>query len=100
MKYRQFLKNEAISIKETDNETSETLIELSDKLEKDIYDDDFITTITDYPTQLVLLGILQKSGLQQEAAKILKMSQDLTRLRVDNIKSDGVRLAEAVFLQV
>ena len=90
------LKNEAISIKETDNETSETLIELSDKLEKDIYDDDFITTITDYPTQLVLLGILQKSGLQQEAAKILKMSQDLTRLRVDNIKSDGVRLAEAV----
>ncbi|MED5284114.1 MAG: FtsX-like permease family protein [Chloroflexota bacterium] len=90
------LKNEAISIKETDNETSETLIELSDKLEKDIYDDDFITTITDYPTQLVLLGILQKSGLQQEAAKILKMSQELTRLRVDNIKSDGVRLAEAV----
>ena len=90
------LKNEAISIIETDNETSETLIELSDKLEKDIYDDDFITNITDYPTQLVLLGILQKSGLQQEAAKILKMSQDLTRLRVNNIKSDGVRLAEAV----
>jgi len=90
------LNNESISIKDTDKETSETLIELSEKLDKDIYDDDFITTITDYPTQLVLLGILQKSGLQEEAGKLLMMSQELTRLRVDNVKSDGVRLAEAV----
>ena len=90
------LNDESISIKDTDKETSETLIELSEKLDKDIYDDDFITTITDYPTQLVLLGILQKSGLQKEAGKLLMMSQELTRLRVDNVKSDGVRLAEAV----
>ena len=90
------LKIEANDIKETDKGTFETLTELSEKLDKNIYDEDFITNITDYPTQLVLLGILQKSDLQQEAGNLLKMSQELTRLRVDNVKSDGVKLAEAV----
>ena len=88
--------DEANEIKETDSDTYDTLYELSEKLNNNTYDDDFITSISDYPTQLVLLGILQKSGLEQEAGKVLRMSQDLTRLRVDNVKSDGVKLAEAV----
>ena len=87
---------EANDLKETDKDTYDTLSELSEKLNNDTFDDDFITTISDYPTQLVLLGILQKSSLEQEAGKVLKMSQGLTRLRVDNSKSDGVKLAEAV----
>ena len=44
----------------------------------------------------MILGILEKSGLQKEAASILKLSSDLTRLRVEETKSDGVRLAENV----
>tara|TARA_B100001996_G_scaffold191737_1_gene146745 strand:- start:22976 stop:26413 length:3438 start_codon:yes stop_codon:yes gene_type:complete len=90
------LVKEANEIKETDKDTFDTLNELSVKLDNNTYDDDFITTITDYPTQLVLLGILQKSALEKEAGMVLKMSQELTRLRVDNVKSDGVKLAEAV----
>ena len=44
----------------------------------------------------MILGILEKSGLQKEAASILKLSSGLTRLRVEETKSDGVRLAENV----
>ena len=92
----EFINKEAEELKATDKETYERLTELSKKLSDNIYDDEFLTTITDYPTRLLLLGILEKSGFQKEAVKILVLSQDLTRLRVDNTKSDGVKLAERI----
>ena len=92
----KFINLEAEEIKETDKEIYEKLTELSKKLMDNTYDDEFLTSISDYPTRLLLLGILEKTGFQKEATKILILSQDLTRLRVDNIKSDGVKLAEAV----
>lgn len=92
----KFINQEAEEIKETDKETYEKLTDLSKKLTDNSYDDEFLTSISDYPTRLLLLGILEKTGFQKEAAKVLVLSQDLTRLRVDNTKSDGVKLAEAI----
>jgi len=92
----KFINKEAEELKDTDNETYERLTELSKKLSDNTYDDEFLTTISDYPTRLLLLGILEKSGFQKEAVKILVLSQDLTRLRINNAKSDGVKLAERI----
>jgi putative ABC transport system permease protein len=92
----KFINLEAEEIKEIDKETYEKLTELSKKLIDNTYDDEFLTSISDYPTRLLLLGILEKTEFQKEATKILILSQDLTRLRVNNTKSDGVKLAEAV----
>ena len=92
----KFINQQAEEIKETDNETYEDLTDLSKKLMDNTFDDEFLTSISDYPTRLLLLGILEKTGFQKEAAKVLILSQDLTRLRVDNTKSDGVKLAEAI----
>ena len=92
----KFIIQEAEEIKETDKETYEKLTELSKKLIDNSYDDEFLTSISDYPTRLLILGILEKTGFQKEASKVLVLSQDLTRLRVDNTKSDGVKLAEAI----
>ena len=90
------ISEEAKEIQQTDNETYEDLIQLSTNLENDEFNIDFITGISSYTTQLLILGILEKSGLQKEAASILKLSSGLTRLRVEETKSDGVRLAENV----
>ena len=92
----KFINKEAEELKDTDKETYERLTELSKKLSDNTYDDEFLTTISDYPTRLLLLGILEKSGFQKEAVKILVLSQDLTRLRINNAKSDGVKLAERI----
>lgn len=92
----KFINQEAEGIKETDEETYEKLTELSKKLIDNTYDDEFLTSISDYPTRLLLLGILEKTGFEKEAVKVLILSQDLTRLQVDNTKSDGVKLAEAI----
>ena len=92
----KFINQEAEEIKEIDGETYEKLTELSKKLIDNTYDDEFLTSISDYPTRLLLLGILEKTGFQKEAVKVLILSQDLTRLQVDNTKSDGVKLAEAI----
>jgi len=92
----KFINKEAEELKDTDKETYERLTELSKKLSDNTYDDEFLNTISDYPTRLLLLGILEKSGFQKEAVKILVLSQDLTRLRVDNTKSDGIKLAERI----
>ena len=92
----KFINKEAEELKDTDKETYERLTKLSKKLSDNTYDDEFLTSISDYPTRLLLLGILEKSGFQKEAVKILVLSQDLTRLRVNNSKSDGVKLAEAI----
>ena len=90
------ISDEAIDLRQTDKETSEDLIKLSDQLKNNNFDVDFITGISSYTTQLIILGVLEKSGLQKEATNLLVLSTDLTRLRVQETKSDGVRLAENV----
>ena len=42
------------------------------------------------------MGALDKAGLQAEAAQLLMMFGDLTTLRVDDSKNNGVKLAETV----
>jgi putative ABC transport system permease protein len=90
------LLEESDSIKQTDKETSKTLSQLAGYLTSDDFGDDFIKEISDYQNQLTLLGILNKSGLQEDAGKISTLSSTLTILRVDDQKSDSVRLAETV----
>ena len=90
------ISDEAIDLRQTDKETSEDLIKLSDQLKNNNFDVDFITGISSYTTQLIILGVLEKSELQKEATNLLVLSTDLTRLRVQETKSDGVRLAENV----
>ena len=69
---------------------------MSENLKANKFGDDFIKDISDYQTQLTILGILDKSGLQEEAGSILVLSSTLTTLRVDDQKSDSIRLAERV----
>lgn len=92
----EILQEESNSIRQTDKETSETLSNLSDHLNSNEFDDDFIKEISDYQNQLILLGILDKSGFQKDAGKISALLPNLTILRVDDQKSDSVRLAETV----
>ena len=87
---------ESKSVRQTDKKTSETLGQMSENLEANKFGDDFIKDISDYQTQLTILGILDKSGLQEEAGSILVLSSTLTTLRVDDQKSDSIRLAERV----
>ena len=90
------LLEESDSIKQTDKETSKMLRKLSGYLASNDFGDDFIKEISDYQNQLIILGILDKSGLQEDAGKISALSSTLTVLRVDDEKSDSVRLAETV----
>ena len=92
----QILLVESNDLKQTDKETSETLSQLSGHLTSNDFGEDFVKEISDYQNQLTLLGILDKSGLQEDAGKISALSPDLTVLRVDDQKSDSVRLAETV----
>ena len=62
------ISEESKEIQQTDNETYEDLIQLSTNLKNDEFNIDFITGISSYTTQLLILGILEKSGLQKEAA--------------------------------
>ncbi len=87
---------ESNSINQTDKETSKTLNQLSGHLSSNDFGDDFIKEIGDYQNQLTILGILDKSGLKEDAGKIAALSPTLTTLRVDDQKSDSVRLAETV----
>ena len=45
---------------------------------------------------MIILGILQNAGLQEEAFNLLVLSGDLTTLRVEESKNQGVKLAETV----
>ena len=82
------LLEESDSIKQTDKETSKNLSQLAGYLTSDDFGDDFIKEISDYQNQLTLLGILNKSGLQEDAGKISTLSSTLTILRVDDQKSE------------
>tara|TARA_B100000809_G_scaffold2985_1_gene3335 strand:- start:3738 stop:7178 length:3441 start_codon:yes stop_codon:yes gene_type:complete len=95
-KIPDLLFEESKSVRQTDKDTSETLGQMSENLKAANFGDDFIKDISDYQTQLTILGILDKSGLQEEAGSILVLSSTLTTLRVDDQKSDSIRLAERV----
>ncbi len=90
------LSEESKTVRQTDKEISNTLKRLSENLNSDNFNDDFIKDISDYPTQLMILGVLDKSGLHEDAGKISTLSISLTSLRVDDAKNDGVKLAETV----
>ena len=92
----EILLEESNSISQTDKETSKALNQLSGHLSSNDFGDDFIKEISDYQNQLTILGILDKSGLKEDAGKIAALSPALTTLRVDDQKSDSVRLAETV----
>ena len=90
------LSEEAVSIEETDKDSSEVLKDLSDNLLSGNFDVDFMTDIADYDTQLMVLGVLGEAGLQEDAGKISMLSSSLNILRVDDEKNDSVKLAERV----
>ncbi|PZC42098.1 MAG: ABC-type antimicrobial peptide transport system [Chloroflexi bacterium] len=92
----EILLEESDSISQTDKETSKTLDQLYGHLASNDFGDGFIKGISDYQNQLTILGILDKSGLKEDAGKIAALSPALTTLRVDDQKSDSVRLAETV----
>jgi len=87
---------ESESLKETDKETSETFERLSENLSTDNFDDDYITDISDYQTQLMILGVLDKWEMPEEAGATSMLFTTLTTLRVDDQKSDSIKLAERV----
>ena len=90
------IKEEAKSIEEVDKDTFEDLNSIANALENNKFDVDFITSISDYQIQLIILGILDTAGLQEEAFKLVILSGDLTILRVEESKNRGVKLAETV----
>ncbi len=90
------INEEAKSIEQTDSETFEELSKISSDLENNNFNEDFITSIGDYQLQLIILGALDKAGLQAEAGQLLMIFGDLTTLRVDDYKNNGVKLAETV----
>jgi putative ABC transport system permease protein len=92
----KLIREEAMTIAERDGELSEDLNKIADDLDNNNFNDDFITSISGYPIQLTILGVLDKSGLQDEAGNLLMISGDLTVLRVDDAKYQGVKLAETV----
>ncbi|SVA29079.1 uncharacterized protein METZ01_LOCUS81933 [marine metagenome] len=92
----RLLSEESETVRQTDKETSETLMQISENLNYDKIDDDFIKGIGDYQIQLTILGMLDKSGLQENAVKISSLLPSLTILRVDDQKSDSLKLAETV----
>ena len=69
---------------------------IANDLDNNKFEIDFITSIGDYQIQLIILGILQNAGLQEEAFNLLVLSGDLTTLRVEESKNQGVKLAETV----
>ena len=93
------IKEEAVAIEERDKETSEELSRIASDLENSKFNVDFITSISDYQLQLIILGALDKAGLQEDAGKLLMIEKEmgaLTKLRVDDSKNNGVKLAETV----
>ena len=92
----ELIKEEAKSIEQADSETFEELSKISSDLENNNFNEDFITSIGDYQLQLIILGALDKAGLQAEAGQLLMIFGDLTTLRVDDYKNNGVKLAETV----
>ena len=77
-------------------ETEDAIRDLSENLNFESYNDDFIKNISDYQTQLVILGILEESQLNQEAAQFSALTSSLTILRVDDRKNSSVKLAETI----
>ena len=92
----ELLLGEARFVQATDPDASELLKRLSKKLDSERFDDEFIEDITDYPTQLTILGILGKSGFHEDAREITILTNSLINLRVDDEKMDSVKLAETV----
>ena len=90
------IREEASIIEERDKETFEELNKIANDLDNNKFEIDFITSIGDYQIQLIILGILQNAGLQEEAFNLLVLSGDLTTLRVEESKNQGVKLAETV----
>ena len=74
---------EAKSIEQTDSETYEELIRIATDLEDNNFNEEFITSVGDYQLQLIILGALDKAGLQVEAAQLLMIFAYLNALRVD-----------------
>ena len=65
---------EAKSIEQTDSETYEELVRIATDLEDNNFNEEFITSVGDYQLQLIILGALDKAGLQVEAAQLLMLS--------------------------
>ena len=90
------LSAEALALDKSDKETADVIRDLAEDLKFEAYNDGFIENISDYQTQLVILGILEKSQLNQEAAQFSALSSSLTILRVDDRKNSSVKLAETI----
>ena len=88
--------NESKNLQTEDRDMSDTLKELDSHLSSNNPDKDFIKKISEYQTQLVLTGILDKAGYAEESIEITAASSSLTMLRVEESKNDSVKLAEAV----
>ena len=90
------LMEESVVIGKSDKNMSETLNQLAENLSSGEFGESFIKEINDYPTQLAVTGVLDKSGFTDESREMLGLSSSLTILRVDQSKSDGIKLAETV----
>ena len=90
------LMEESMAIGKSDKNMSETLNQLAENLSAAKFGESFIKEISDYPTQLAVTGVLDKSGFTDESREMLGLSSSLTILRVDQSKSDGIKLAETV----
>ena len=93
---RDLLLNESKNLQTEDRDMSDTLKELESHLSSDNPDKNFIKDISEYQTQLVLTGILDKAGYAEQSIEIAAASSSLTMLRVEESKNDSVKLAEAV----
>ena len=90
------LSEEARNLQQTDKESSETLGQIAENLKSNNFDVDFITDISDYRIQLMVLGTLDQSGLVEDLVKVSMLSSSLQTLRVDDEKYRSVKLAETV----
>ena len=87
---------ESENVAKTDKDLSASLNQLAADLSSNKFGQDFIKEISGYQTQLAVTGVLDKSGLADESREMLGLSSSLTILRVDQSKSDGIKLAETV----
>ena len=90
------LLSESDELRDEDKDMSENLTQLSSTLTSNIFDEEFVKEISDYQTQLVVTGILEKAEYKNEAMKVASASSSLTILRVDESKKNGLELAETV----
>ena len=92
----KMLSEQAIELQELDTEISEKVSEISKILDGGEITDDFKGSIADYQLMLILVGLLDKEGFSDQSIDLLIRSTQLVELRIDDQKSDSVKLAETI----